>query len=83
MLSTSHIPSHTTLGNEQCLKLWLGVCNTKDRGNLSYISNLSLTPVSLVRGLESAQLVCRAEATMAKNLVEKFATLRALRQLDK
>jgi hypothetical protein len=37
----------------------------------------------LFRGLESAQLVCRAEATLAKNLVEKFATLRALRQLDK
>jgi hypothetical protein len=35
MFFTSHITPHTTLGNEQCLKLLLGVSNTKERGNLS------------------------------------------------
>ncbi len=33
-----HFPQHPSdhpLGNEQCLKLLLGVCNTKERGDLS------------------------------------------------
>jgi hypothetical protein len=41
MLFTSHITPHTTLGNEQCLKLLLGVCNTKDTNDLS----ISLTTI--------------------------------------
>jgi hypothetical protein len=32
MLFTSHITPHTTLGNVQCIKLLLGVCNTKEQG---------------------------------------------------
>jgi hypothetical protein len=28
MLFTSHNTPHITLGNEQCVKLLLGVCNT-------------------------------------------------------
>jgi hypothetical protein len=35
MLFTSHNTPHITLGNEQCLKLLLGVCNTRKRGDLS------------------------------------------------
>jgi hypothetical protein len=35
MLFTSHNTPHITLGNEQCLKLLLGVCNIKKRGDLS------------------------------------------------
>jgi hypothetical protein len=35
LLFTSHITPHTTLGNEKCLKILLGVCNTKERGDLS------------------------------------------------
>ncbi len=35
MPSTSHITSHTTLSNEWCLKLLLGVCNIVERGDLS------------------------------------------------
>ncbi len=35
MLFTPHNTPHITLGNEQCLKLLLGVCNTKKRGDLS------------------------------------------------
>jgi hypothetical protein len=35
MLFTSQNTHHITLGNEQCLKLLLGVCNTKKRGDLS------------------------------------------------
>jgi hypothetical protein len=34
-LFTFHKTPHITLGNEQCLKLLLGVCNTKRRGDLS------------------------------------------------
>jgi hypothetical protein len=34
MLFTSHITPHTTLRNEYCLKLFLGVCKTT-RGDLS------------------------------------------------
>jgi hypothetical protein len=30
MLFTSHNTPHITLDNEQCLKLLLGVCNTKE-----------------------------------------------------
>jgi hypothetical protein len=32
LLFTSHNTPHITLGNEQCLKLLLGVCNTKKEG---------------------------------------------------
>jgi hypothetical protein len=35
MLFTSHITPRTTLGNEQCLKLLLGVCNTEEQCDLS------------------------------------------------
>jgi hypothetical protein len=35
MLFTSQNTSLITLGNNQCLKLLLGVCNTKKRGDLS------------------------------------------------
>jgi hypothetical protein len=35
MLLTSQNTPHITHGNEQCLKLLLGVCNTKRRGDLS------------------------------------------------
>ncbi len=35
MLFTSHDTPHITLGSEQCLKLLLGFCNTKQRGDLS------------------------------------------------
>jgi hypothetical protein len=36
MLFTFHFtPQTTTLGNEFCLKLLLGVCNTKESGDLS------------------------------------------------
>jgi hypothetical protein len=35
MLFTSHIIPHTTLGNEKCLKLLIGVCYTKERDYLS------------------------------------------------
>jgi hypothetical protein len=35
MLSTSHNTPHILLGHEQCLKLLLGVCSTKKRGDLS------------------------------------------------
>ncbi len=35
ILFNSYITPHTTLGNEQCLKLLLGVCNTKQRCDLS------------------------------------------------
>ncbi len=35
LLFTSHNTPHITLGNEQCLKILLGVCNTKKRCNLS------------------------------------------------
>jgi hypothetical protein len=34
MLFTFHNTLHITLGNEQCLKLLLVVCNTKTRGDL-------------------------------------------------
>ncbi len=34
-LFTSQNTPHITHGNEQCLKLLLGVCNTKKRGDLS------------------------------------------------
>jgi hypothetical protein len=40
---TSQNSPHITLCNEHCLKLLLGVCNTKTRGDLS----LSLTPAKL------------------------------------
>jgi hypothetical protein len=36
MLFTSQTSPHITLGNEQCLKLLLRVCNTKKRGELSF-----------------------------------------------
>ncbi len=35
MLFTSHNAPRITLGNEHCLKLLLGVCNTKKRADLS------------------------------------------------
>jgi hypothetical protein len=35
ILFTSYITPHTTLGNEQCLKLLLVVCNTEGRCDLS------------------------------------------------
>ena len=35
------------------------------------------------RALESAALVCRAEATLDKKLVPKFTTLRSLPQTEK
>ncbi len=35
ILFTTYINHHTTLGNEYCLKLLLGVCNTKERCDLS------------------------------------------------
>jgi hypothetical protein len=35
MLFTSHNTPHITLGNEQCLKLLLGVCNIKKWGDFS------------------------------------------------
>jgi hypothetical protein len=35
MLFTSHNTPHIPLGNEQCLKLLLGVCNTKKWVTLS------------------------------------------------
>jgi hypothetical protein len=42
---TSHDTPNITLGDEQCLKLLLGVCNTKKMGDLSisllYIQILS------------------------------------------
>jgi hypothetical protein len=47
MLFTSHITPHTTLGNELCLKLLHGVCNTKYRGDLS----VSLTQALAIRCL--------------------------------
>ncbi len=42
MLYTSQNTPHITLGNEQSLKLLLGVCNTKKRGDLS----VSLSPTN-------------------------------------
>ncbi len=45
MLFTSHITTHTTLGNEQCLKLLLGVCNTEDKCDL-YTSDLIFSNIS-------------------------------------
>ncbi len=41
LLLTSHNTPHSTHGNEQCLKLLLGVFNTEKRGDLS----LSLWPI--------------------------------------
>jgi hypothetical protein len=38
MLFTSHNIPYITLLNEQCLKLLLGVCNTKKEGRSFYIS---------------------------------------------
>jgi hypothetical protein len=38
MLFTSHNTPHITVGNKQCLKFLLGVCNTKRRGDISIIS---------------------------------------------
>jgi hypothetical protein len=35
MLFTSNNTTHITIGNEQYLKLLLGVCNTKKWGDLS------------------------------------------------
>ena len=43
MLFTSHITPHTTLGNEQCLQLLLGFCNTKERSDLF----ISLKPADM------------------------------------
>jgi hypothetical protein len=40
MLFTSHNTPHMTLGNEQCLKLLLGVCNTKKSGDRFYLCSL-------------------------------------------
>ncbi len=34
ILFSSHNSPHITLGNEQCLIFWLGVCNTKKRGDI-------------------------------------------------
>jgi hypothetical protein len=34
MLFTSHNTPHITLGNDQCLKLLLGVCNTRKKDDL-------------------------------------------------
>jgi hypothetical protein len=43
MLFTSHITPHTTLGNEKSLKLLLGVCKTKERGDLSISQGANMT----------------------------------------
>jgi hypothetical protein len=44
VLFTSHNTPHITLSNEQCLKLLLGVSNTKKRGDLSLSLVLVQTP---------------------------------------
>jgi hypothetical protein len=49
MLFTSQNTPHITLGNEQCLKLLLGVCNTEERCDLS---------LSLVSFLTKYRLMC-------------------------
>ncbi len=41
VLFTSHSTPHITLGNEQCLKLLLGVCSPKKRGDLLYLCEKS------------------------------------------
>ncbi len=43
MLFTSHNTPHITLGNEQCLKQLLAVCNTKKTGDLSITLQLLMT----------------------------------------
>jgi hypothetical protein len=44
---TSHITPHTTPGYKQYLKLLLGVCNTKERGDLSTVYSISLKPADM------------------------------------
>jgi hypothetical protein len=46
-----------TLGNEQCVKLLLGVCNTKKRGDLS-LSLVKVINTILVRVLQAQQIAC-------------------------
>ncbi len=47
-LFTFHVTPHTTLGNVQCLKLLLGVCNTKERGDLSISLAVSYCQLNLM-----------------------------------
>jgi hypothetical protein len=55
MLSTSQNTPHITLGNEQCLKLLLGVCNAKKRGDLS-LSLECFQPVQIQEGLDDVTI---------------------------
>ncbi len=41
MLFTCHNTTHINLGNEQCLKLLLGVCNTKKKGRSLFFSAIT------------------------------------------
>jgi hypothetical protein len=79
MLFTSHITPHTKLGNDKCLKLLLGVCNTKEMGDLS----ISLVRIQTRENIESRSQYapCTARNVRLREVIEPTLFLGRIRYL--